>query len=127
MYIVSSCISTILCWGYLGTERYGTIFKRAKDLPQHKYLSRPIYKWVASRSNIVVATVATFIISDLVMHQATSNISRCIFSKFHNPAEMCTFIYSPLSTLFWMVIGTPVIYAKYKILSAQTANKRTMN
>lgn len=86
-------------------------FSFCKILPQYKYFTRPIYKFVASKSNIAVATATTFFVTDLVIHQFfQGTVLRCILSSGQN----CSFSYDPYTSAFWMALSIPVMIAKYQ-------------
>jgi hypothetical protein len=86
-------------------------FSIARILPQYKYFSRPVYKLIVSRSNPIVATAATFFITDLVMHQfLQGTVIKCAISS----GQDCGFSYCPYTGAVWMALSIPVMVVKYQ-------------
>lgn len=93
-----------------GTSGYVERWKRLKDLPHYKYLARPVYKFVAARTNPIVATAVSFFVTDLIMHQLLPQVAATILVK----PPTWTISWSPSSSLVWISLALPVMYAKYK-------------
>ena len=89
------------------------VFSMLKVLPQYKYFTRPIYKIVASKSNAVIATGASFFITDLVIHQFfQGTVLRCALTL----GQRCSLSYDPYTAAFWMAMSIPVMAVKYNHL-----------
>lgn len=84
-------------------------FAELKFLPQYRFVSRPIYKWVASHSNVLLATAVSFVATDLILHQIGPAACICALSL----GQECSFSYSPSSSLNWLCVALPVMIAKY--------------
>jgi hypothetical protein len=104
-------------WAAAGTENYERAYRNLKDLPQYRYLSRPVYKFVASKTNVVFATAASFFVTDLLLHQLLPGLCICGVYKITHSEEPCHF-YHPGISLAWLAMGIPVMYAKYRRSSA---------
>ncbi len=88
---------------------YAEAWSELKHLPQCRYISRPIYKLVASHSNTIVATAAAFFLTDLIMHQMAPQAAICAASL----GTLCSFSYSPYKAAGWMCLAIPVMISKY--------------
>lgn len=86
----------------------------AKNWPQFKYIARPIYKAVASRSNTVAATAVSFFATDLLIHQLGAKTAKCILDNVISYPSSCDISCSPECSLIWMIFALPVMYAKYQ-------------
>lgn len=93
----------------LGSSGMEKFFSNCKDMPQYKYLARPVYKLTASLSNPVLATAVSFFATDLIMHQLLPQMFNCAVKG--TPLE---FEWIPGQSLCWMCMGVPVMYSKFK-------------
>lgn len=105
------------------------VCRNFKDLPQYKYLARPIYKSLVSKVGSVAATGITFFVTDMTMHQILPKIGGCvgsyIYPSFITESAVGQYLgadegacdvglYSTASAIFWMTAGVTVMYAKYR-------------
>jgi len=97
--IDSRCLKLELMW------------RSFKFAPHYSLISRPVYKFVASKSNVVIATAASFIITDLIVHQLGLAILECYSN---DNGSTCNFSWSPAFTVGWFCASLPVMYSKYK-------------
>jgi len=91
-------------WGSSGMEK---MFSDCRDMPQYKYIARPVYKFVASHSNPVLATAVSFFSTDLIVHQIVPQV--LFYPITGQPLE-----FVPGQSLGWMCMGVPVMYSKFK-------------
>ena len=83
-------------------------WRACKNLPQYKYIARPVYKFVARQTNNVIGTIASFFVTDLIMHQLLASII-----KAYMDSSPWSFSWSPAISLAWVSLSIPVLYAKY--------------
>ncbi|MBS0656573.1 MAG: hypothetical protein JSR46_12410 [Verrucomicrobia bacterium] len=104
----------------LGPRECEKHWSKLKDLPQLKYLGRPVYKFVASKTNPVIATAASFLAVDLVVHQLLPRITLCFLANGLNSccnfslSPPCNFIWNSGVSLGWLSFALPVMYAKHE-------------
>ncbi|MBA3817130.1 MAG: hypothetical protein H0X29_11555 [Parachlamydiaceae bacterium] len=98
---------------YGGLSGYTEASSGYKKLPQCKYFSRPVYKFVASKTNTVIATAVSFFMTDLVMHQLLPDTGYCILNKLTSNPLPCNITWKPEMSLGWMVLALPIMYVKY--------------
>ncbi len=104
--------------------KYEEMWRVLKNWPQYKYLTRPVYKFVASRSNTVIGTAASFLAADLIVHQLLPKIAKCIFNTAMEKDLPCNFSWDPGCSLIWLYASLPVMYAKYKREFTQNVAKQ---
>lgn len=118
--LLSLC-STASCtwhWNKDGTESFEKSWGKRKEWPQYKYLAIPVYKFVASKTNTVLATAISFFVTDLLMHQLLPQVGSCLINKISPiPIPICyncsDISWYPLISFGWLSVGAPVMYAKY--------------
>lgn len=102
-------------WATLGTSGYEQMWRNCKDFPQNKYIARPVYKFVASHSNTVIASAASFVVTDLIVHQLAPMAAKCVWKNVFYYSSSCDIYWSPESSLAWVAtVALPIMYAKYK-------------
>jgi hypothetical protein len=103
-------------------QRMEAMFREAKECPQHKYFTLPIYKTCAKKIGSVAATGVTFLAADLILHQLAPQVLICLAHQiapdtldeswpFNNT---CNISWNYKLTLAWIAYALPVMYAKYK-------------
>lgn len=107
-------------WVEITCLEWDRSWKKNRSLPQYKYLAIPTYKFVASKTNSVFGAVASFFVTDLIMHQLLPQIAinlTCIALKTATgfPSQIiCSQIsWYPLISIGWLLVGMPGIYSKY--------------
>lgn len=113
-FIPFALSSSLYLWSSFGSSEIEDAFRNHKEMPQYKYLSRPVYKLVAFHSNPVVATAISFFVTDLVMHQMPTVLLNSLINRVFKTDYNTSF--SPGFSLAWAALGLPVMYAKYKNL-----------
>ncbi len=95
-------------WRATWIDTYEREWRKGKKWPQYKYIARPVYKFVARRTNNVIGTIASFFVTDLIMHQLLNSIiNTCMKST------PWSFSWSPALSVAWVFLSIPVLYAKY--------------
>ncbi len=105
-------------------EEIEFVCQTAKNFPQYKYLTRPLYKVCVGKVGPIIATAISFLSADLLLHQLFPQTARCLTKYVLSPIESdfkeeCEFSWNPTKTAMWMCVAVPVMYAKYKKNSTQ--------
>jgi hypothetical protein len=90
-----------------GTE---SAFRQCRHAPHYQFLVLPFYKYCAARVGKAAATAITFLVGDLLFHQALGAFIECNFIL----KDHCDFVILWQITLFWCAVALPVIYVKFK-------------
>lgn len=108
--------------------------RETRDCPQHKYLTRPVYKFFATRTGSVTAVAISFLSVDLIIHQILAQSVSCLsrqalhfaVQKLTNEElpmdDQCQLSWYPLATCLWFGLATPVMYVKYKRRGQEITN-----
>jgi hypothetical protein len=110
---LSFSVLSVAAWKILGAREIEYIFRLPKDWPQYRFISRPVYKFVASKTNNVFATAVSFFVTDLLVHQAIPQILFFGLHQIMNPAAPFIFSWNPFQSFAWVSVGVPVMYSKY--------------
>lgn len=109
--------SGLICVG----ETFERMFKNTEYYPQHRYFTRPIYKFCADKVGSVAATAVSFLAADIVLHQLVPQTIACLASQVLPGnlqgtllSDSCNVSYSFQKTLYWAAFAIPVMYIKYK-------------
>ena len=101
-------------------------FNFCKFLPQYRFITRPIYKVVVSKTNPVFATAITFLAADLIIHQFLASLSSCAYKQLVWDDEPCDFSWSSYSTAAWLMLALPVMLAKYQRMISVKLPRRVL-
>jgi len=87
-----------------------------KNMPQYKYLTRPVFKACVEYIGPVAAAAISCLSADLIVHQFLPNAAVCCahyaFSEEPNCAEIM--VWRPWMTALWMTtVALPLMYAKH--------------
>jgi len=101
-------------------------FHQGKDLPQHRYFTRPIYRTLAPWLGPAGAAAGTFIASEVVLRQipqaiicqgmqALKQITPETIQGYFTPGTFCPEgpQWDGMITVTWTAIALGVIYAKH--------------
>ncbi|WP_131750105.1 hypothetical protein [Legionella beliardensis] len=80
-------------------------------LPQYKYIARPVYNFFGGKNNPLVAVPASFVVTDLIMHQLIPILIDC-FIKSDFSFDLISKLNLPL-TIAWFALSLPVAYYKH--------------
>ena len=80
-------------------------------LPQYKYIARPVYKFFGGKNHPLVAVPASFVVTDLIMHQLIPIFIDC-FIKSDFSFDLISKLNLPL-TIAWFALSLPVAYYKH--------------
>jgi len=87
---------------------------REVGLPQFNFFTLPVYKACAEKVGNVAATGISFLVADLVLHQALPQLLTCYVSVMSYTEGECNPSYYYPSTLVWGTISLPIMYAKHR-------------
>lgn len=114
---MSSCVESV-------GDHLTTVFNVPKNLPQYRYIARPIYKAAGGRDNPLFSVPVTFAATDIIMHKLLQESLVLLFIKDNwqtfklNPTlylknELLKNRVHRYTFVFWTALSIPVAWYKH--------------